>query len=134
VIVDTSAVVAILREEPGYEALATAIETADPCQISAATFLELLIVIGSLHDTELARKTESFLQIAGIVIVDVTEAQARIGQAAYRRFGRGSGHPAKLNFGDCFSYALAIDLDEPLLFKGNDFIHTDVRVALPPTN
>ncbi len=65
-----------------------------------------------------------------ILIEPVTEAQVRIARLAYRRYGKGSGHPARLNFGDCFAYALARDRNEPLLFVGNDFIHTDIKSAL----
>jgi len=73
---------------------------------------------------------DDYLEGAALSVAPVTARQARIARAAYRDFGRGSGHPAKLNFGDCFAYALAIERDEPLLFKGDDFTHTDVRSAL----
>ena len=77
-----------------------------------------------------ADEFDRLIAAAGVSIAPVTADQARIARAAYRDFGRGSGHPAQLNFGDCFAYALAIDRDEPLLYKGNDFSHTDVRNAL----
>lgn len=74
---------------------------------------------------------DDFLGELSVIIAPVTAEQARLAREAYRRFGRGSGHPARLNFGDCFAYALAKVLDDPLLFIGNDFIHTDIRPALP---
>ena len=76
-----------------------------------------------------SRRADQLLDAAGAVIEPVTRAQAWIARAAYRDFGKGSGHPAGLDFGDCFAYALAKDLGEPLLFKGDDFGHTDVEVA-----
>jgi ribonuclease VapC len=75
-------------------------------------------------------KLDRYLVAGQVELADVTESQARIARAAYRNFGRGTGHPAGLNFGDCFAYALAIDRDASLLYKGNDFKHTDVRSAL----
>ena len=77
-----------------------------------------------------SREFDALIERFEVVIEPVTADQARIAREAYRRFGRGSGHPAKLNFGDCFAYALATELDEPLLFVGQDFIHTDVRRVL----
>lgn len=77
------------------------------------------------------RRVDELLAALDIDIVEVSTHQAGIARAAYRDFCRNSGHPAGLNFGDCFSYALAVDRDEPLLFKGDDFVHTDVRVATP---
>ena len=76
------------------------------------------------------RALDQFLLESRIAIASVTPEQARIARMAYRDFGRGSGHPARLNFGDCFAYALAIERNEPLLYKGDDFRHTDVRSAL----
>jgi ribonuclease VapC len=77
----------------------------------------------------ISRRLDDLLAVAGIDLEPVTVAQAHLARAAYRDFGRGSGHPARLNFGDCLAYALAIDRREPLLFKGNDFSHTDVAVG-----
>jgi ribonuclease VapC len=130
VIVDSSAVVAILLDEPDAQAYAAAIESEAKCRLSAATFLELAIVVDNRRQPANARKLDDFLQAAGIVIEPVTERQVRIAREAYRDYGKGSGHAAALNFGDCFAYALARDLSEPLLYKGIDFSRTDVRSAL----
>ena len=86
-------------------------------------------VIDGSGDPIASRRFDDLLNEAGIAIEPVTEAQAKVARAAYRDFGRGSGHPARLNFGDCFAYALAQTTGEPLLFKGDDFVHTDVRSA-----
>src|SRR5207249_6493755 len=99
-------------------------------RISAANFVEAAIVIDGSRDPIASRRFDDLIKEAQLVIESVTEAQARIAREAYRDFGKGSGHPAKLNFGDCFAYALAKDAQEPLLFKGNDFVHTAVSSAL----
>lgn len=128
-IVDTSALLAILRDEPEARPCAEAIERAATRRISAATFLEAALVIDASRDPIASRRLDDLLTAADIVIEPVTEAQARIGREAYRDFGKGSGHPAQLNVGDCFAYALARVTGEPLLFKGSDFAHTDVTPA-----
>ncbi|MFY9698919.1 MAG: type II toxin-antitoxin system VapC family toxin [Rhodoplanes sp.] len=130
-ILDTSAIIAILRDEPGAEAYAVAIERADKRRLSAANFVEAAIVIDGSRDPIASRRFDELLNEAAIIIEPVTETQARIAREAFRDFGKGSGHPAKLNFGDCFAYALARASGEPLLFKGDDFSHTDVAPALP---
>ena len=129
-IVDSSALLAILRAEPEARACARAIEDAPRRRISAANFLETAIVIDGSRDPIASRRFDDLLQAANLAIEPVTEAQARIAREAYRDFGKGSGHPAQLNFGDCFAYALAKATGEPLLFKGNDFRQTDVVSAL----
>lgn len=129
-IIDTSALLAILRGEPAAPACAEAIERAPTRRISAGSFLETAIVIDASGDPVASRRLDEFLQVAQILIEPVTVEQARIGRDAYRDFGKGSGHPAQLNFGDCFAYALAKVNREPLLFKGLDFSHTDIRPAL----
>ena len=129
-IVDTSALLAILRDEPEAEAFARAIEAAHQRRISAANFLEGAIVVDGSHDPIASRRFDDFMRDAQLAIEPVTEAQARIAREAYRDFGRGSGHPARLNFGDCFAYALARAAGEPLLFKGSDFARTDIAPAL----
>ncbi len=130
-IIDTSALLAILRNESDAPAYAAAIQRASSRGLSAVTFVETAAIIDSSRDPVASRGFEDLLQEAHIAIDPVTEAQARIARDAYRDFGRGSGHPAKLNFGDCFAYALAKATGEPLLFKGKDFVHTDVKPALP---
>jgi ribonuclease VapC len=130
-IVDTSAIIAILRDEPGAQSCAEAIEKAEQPRISAANFLEAAVVIDGNRDPVVSRRFDDLIREAGIAIEPVTEAQARIAREAYRDFGKDSGHPARLNYGDCFAYALAKELGLPLLFKGADFVHTDIVSALP---
>ncbi len=130
-IIDTSAVIAILRDEPDAAAYAKAIEAAATRKISAANFLEAAIVIDLSRDPIASRRFDELCEEAQLVIEPVTEAQVRIAREAYRDFGRGSGHLAKLNFGDCFAYALSKVTGEPLLFKGDDFSRTDIKSALP---
>lgn len=132
-IVDTSALLAILRDEPEAPACAMAIERAAVRRMSAANFLEAAIVIDLSRSPIASRRFDDLLNAAGMTIEPVTEEQARLGRAAYRDFGKGSGHPAQLNFGDCFAYALARATGEPLLFKGRDFTHTDVTPAMTTT-
>jgi ribonuclease VapC len=134
VIVDSSALLAILRGEPDAAAFERALAGAVGIRISAGNYLEVAIVVDALRDAVASRLLDAFLEAAGIVIEPVTVEQARLGRAAYRDFGRGSGHPARLNFGDCFAYALASVTGEPLLFKGLDFASTDVRAAIPPSD
>lgn len=129
-IIDTSVIIAILRQEPGARELSEKIEAAESRRISAASFLEAAIVIDSRRDSFASREFDVLFASGDIEICRVDEAQVRIAREAYRDFGKGSGHPAKLNFGDCFAYALAKTTGEPLLFKGRDFSHTDVRAAL----
>ena len=132
-IVDTSALIAILRDEPDASLFAAAIAAASVRRISAANFLEAAIVIDASRDPIASRRLDQVLQESRTLIEPVTEAQARLARDAYRDFGRASGHPARLNFGDCFAYALAKSTAEPLLFKGRDFALTDVASALPGT-
>jgi ribonuclease VapC len=130
VILDTSALIAILRAEPEASACAEAIESAGARRLSAASYVEVGAVIDRAGDAIASRRVDELLALAGIGIEPVTASQAQIAREAYRDFGKGSGHPAGLNFGDCFSYALAKAMGEPLLFKGGDFQHTDVASAL----
>ena len=131
-IVDTSALVAILRYEPERLSLARLLDQAENLRMSAASYLELSILIDSRKDVALSREIEELIERFEIVIEPVTAEQARIARQAYRDYGRGSGHPANLSFGDCFSYALARAKREPILFKGDDFLHTDLRSATQP--
>ena len=130
-IIDTSALIAILRGAPEGASCALAIERTASRRISAANFVEAAIVIDGARDPVASRRFDDVCREAQLIIEPVTEAQARIAREAYRDFGKGSGHPAKLNFGDCFAYALAKVTAEPLLFKGEDLAHTDVTPALP---
>ncbi|MGH8929846.1 MAG: type II toxin-antitoxin system VapC family toxin [Egibacteraceae bacterium] len=129
-IVDTSALVAILRDEPDAEIYARALAAADTPRISAANYLETAIVIDASKDPIASRHVDDLVSAAGLQIEAVTADQAMVARAAYRDFGKGSGHPAQLNFGDCFAYALAKTTEQPLLFKGDDFGHTDVLPAI----
>ena len=133
VIVDSSAVIAILFEEPEERPFISAIYAAARSRISAANFLEAAIVIDSARSPVSSRRLDDLMQRTQLVIEPVTEEQAHIARDAYRDYGKGSGHPARLNFGDCFAYALARTTGEPLLFKGDDFIHTDIAPAIKET-
>ncbi|MHB2020565.1 MAG: type II toxin-antitoxin system VapC family toxin [Candidatus Xenobia bacterium] len=129
-IVDSSALIAILRAEEDAGVFAGAIERATVRRISAATLVETAIVIDSARDPVASRRFDELCQTANLIVEPVTEAQARLARDAYRDYGKGTGHGAQLNFGDCFSYALARATNEPLLFKGTDFSHTDIESAL----
>jgi ribonuclease VapC len=131
VIVDASALAAVLFFEPDAYVYAEAIERAASTRVSAATLLELAIVVDGSGNSGAVTKLEQFLEAATITVEPVTLEHAQIARQAYREYGRGSGHAARLNFGDCFAYALAKASGEPLLFKGQDFARTDVRSALP---
>jgi ribonuclease VapC len=128
-IVETSAFVAMVIAEPGGRELMSLVARTPNTGMSAANLIEASIVIDNRGSESMRRRIDSMRRQLGIHIEPVTAAQAEIARSAYREFGRGSGHAAKLNFGDCFAYALAIDKDEPLLFVGDDFGHTDVRAA-----
>jgi ribonuclease VapC len=130
-IIDTSAIIAILRDEPEAESCARTITDATDRRISAVNFVETAVVIDASRDPIATRLFDDFIAEAKLSIEPVTEIQAKIAREAYRDFGKGSGHPAQLNFGDCFAYALAKLYGEPLLFKGRDFIHTDIVSGLP---
>ena len=129
-IIDTSAIIAILQNEPGAIPCARAIADATIRRVSAVNFVESAVVIDASRDPIATRRFDDFVKEANISIEPVTEIQAQIARGAYRDFGKGSGHPAKLNFGDCFAYALAKESGEPLLFKGREFAHTDIAAAL----
>ena len=126
-ILDTSAVIAILRAEPEAAALASAMTQADHLRMSAANYVEAAAVVDGSRDPVASRALDDLLREAGVAISPVTEEQAKVARDAYRDFGRGSGHAARLNFGDCFAYALARVTGEPLLFKGDDFVHAGFR-------
>lgn len=125
-VIDTSALLAILFDEPERRAFNEAIEAAESRGISAATFVEVSIVIESRFGAEGLHDLDLLLERAGIELVAVDAEQAHVARRAFSRFGKGR-HRAGLNYGDCFAYALATVLGEPLLYKGNDFPETDVK-------
>jgi ribonuclease VapC len=129
-IIDSSAIVAIVRVEIDAETLSEIIEAASAIKISAASYLESSIVIDGYRKPELSARFDQFIEEMKLEIEPVTAEQVRIARQAYRDYGKGSGHRANLNFGDCFSYALARVKREPLLYKGDDFTHTDLRSGL----
>lgn len=129
-IIDTSALVAILRDEPDAARYAEAIAGASERRVSAATHVEIAAVIDGAGDPIASRRLDELFREARIVIEPVTASQAQLARQAYHDFGKGRGNAAKLNFGDCFAYALASERSEPLLFKGDDFARTDVACAL----
>ena len=129
-IVDASAVIAVLKEEADASRFLRALNASgQPNRMSAANYLEAAIVVDANRNPVLSRRLDGLIVQTEIVVEPVDREQAEIARAAYRDFGKGSGHPAGLNFGDCFAYALAHSRREPLLFKGDDFLHTDVAVA-----
>jgi ribonuclease VapC len=133
VIIDPSALIAILNDEPERRAFNEAIEQADTCLLSVASFVEASIVIDSYHGYDGLRDLDLLIASAGFELVPVDAEQAHIARQAFRQFGKGR-HPAALNFGDCFSYALAKATGFPLLFKGNDFAQTDIQAAIASTS
>jgi ribonuclease VapC len=130
-IVDTSALVAILKREPDWAIFAAKLETTTTVAMSSATYCEASIVIDSLKNPSISRALDDLIERSQIEIEPVTANQSRIARQAYRDYGKGSGHKANLNFGDCFSYALAHEKRQPILCKGDDFVHTNLRLAIP---
>lgn len=129
-IVDTSAIVAILRDEPDADRYVQALSRAVDPLISAGTYMETAIVVDANRDPVLSARLDALLAVVDARVEPVTQRHAEIARQAYRDFGKGSGHPAALNFGDCFAYALARATNQPLLFKGEDFTHTDIASEL----
>ena len=130
-VIDTSALVAILQNEPERRAFNEAIEAADVRRMSTASLVEISIVVESRYGSAGLRDLDRFLDQAGIECIPVDVKQAREARRAFSLFGKGR-HPAGLNYGDCFSYALARVLGEPLLFKGDDFAQTDIPLPENP--
>jgi len=128
-VIDTSALVVILRQESGAEGLLGRLTAAGSRRISAASLLETAIVLEGKFGVRGGEQLDLFLARAQIEVEPVTAEHARIARKAWLRYGKGRGHTAALNFGDCFSYALAKSLGEELLYKGADFAHTDVAPA-----
>lgn len=127
-VIDTSALFAMLTDEPDAEAYEAAVEV-DPVRLmSTATFVEAAIVIESRYGESGGRELDLWIHRAGLDLAAVSREQAELARDAYRRYGRGQ-HPAGLNYGDCFSYALAATTGEPLLCKGDDFTRTDIRIV-----
>jgi len=129
VIIDRSAAIAILFDEPEAQALLSQIAVADVCRLSSASLVEIGIVLRRDAAAQRRAAFDEMRRLFSIKIEPVTEEQAYLALDAYDRFGKGTGHPAGLNYGDCFSYALAKQSGESLLFKGNDFTHTDLEAA-----
>lgn len=128
IVVDSSALMAIALREPALTAIEQILRPLEDPLVSAATWLETSIVVDGRREPSLSRRWDDLSQQLQLLVVDVTERQARIARDAYRDFGKGSGHPAGLNFGDCFAYALAKERRLPLLAVGGDFRHTDITV------
>lgn len=129
-IVDTSALVAILKGESDVEVYIDALDRSSSTRITAPNYLECKIVMSLVPDPVLHRSLDQLLMEAEIQVTEFTEKLAVIAHRAYLDFGKGTGHPAQLNYGDCMSYALAAQSNEPLLWKGDDFTHTGIRSAL----
>ena len=130
-VIDTSAFLAILQDESDRRSFTEAIGAAVVRRTSAATLLEASMVLQSRYGAEGIQRLDMLLESAGIEVVAVDLVQARVARRAFVDFGKGR-HPAGLNYGDCFAYALARQLGEPLLCKGNDFGRTDLDLVLPP--
>ncbi len=128
-IVDTSAIVAILRDKPDADRYGAALAQAAQPVMSVGTYIETAIIVDANRDPVLSGRLDDLVAVARIRVEPVTHRHAEIARQAYRDFGRGSGHPAGLNFGDCFAYALSRASSQPLLYKGQDFIHTDIEGA-----
>lgn len=129
-IVDSSVLVEIALNEPEADRLSSVLLADASPRISAANLLETWMVIDRREIPEAGPVLDDTIRRAALMVEPVTEAQVAIARDAWRRYGRGSGHPARLNYGDCFAYALARERNEPLLFIGNDFAQTDVTSAL----
>ena len=128
-VVDTSALIAIMGDEPERRRFNQLIESSPATYISAASLLEARIVLFARSGGSAVLALDAFLLKSGMTVTEVSPQIAEVAFDAYRRYGKGSGHRAGLNYGDCFAYALARHLDLPLLFKGDDFLHTDIRSA-----
>ncbi len=128
-VVDSSAIIAILKQEPDAQRFALALAYAPDRWMSAVSLVEAALVIEGRFGGRGARELDTLIARSRIQFVAFDGEQAALAREAFRRFGRGR-HPAGLNFGDCLAYALAKHLDEPLLFKGDDFAKTDVVPAL----
>ena len=127
VVVDSSAILSILFAEPDSDEILIAINN-NECAISAGNYLETAIVVDSIKDPIVTRKFDALIKASGLEIISVDQKQVEVARAAYRDYGKGTGHRAKLNFGDVFAYALAATTRRKLLCKGDDFHHTDITI------
>lgn len=128
-VIDSSAILAIIYAEPEAQTFLHLINQSDRYLLSSPGYVELSIVLGTRHSEKGVENLDRLLESLSVTIVPFTPAQARLATEAFLKFGKGR-HPAKLNMGDCFSYALAKDMEQPLLFKGNDFGQTDIDKAI----
>ena len=131
IVVDSSAIIAFLRNEPEAEAIEEHLESAPELQISSFNELECRVVLLRRFGERAVLELELLLARTGMVVAAFDSVQSELAYQAYRRYGKGGGHPAQLNLGDCAAYALASSLGAPLLFKGQDFVHTDIEPVLP---
>ena len=129
-IVDSSAMVSVIKREPDWREFAGAMNSAKNLSMSAGSYLETAVVVDGLRSPAQSGRLDELIEEMEMVIEPVPAEQARIARQAYRDYGKGSGHPANLNFGDCFSYALAREKRDPILFMGEDFSQTDLRRAV----
>lgn len=129
-VIDSSAAIAFLRREPEADAIGIALRAAGSTSMSAVNALECRIVLSFRFGVEAVSDFERFLQMAPVEVAIFGSDQSNLAFEAYRRYGKGSGHPARLNLADCAAYALAKSRGEPLLFKGDDFQRTDIESAL----
>jgi ribonuclease VapC len=132
IVVDTSVLIAILKDEQDAPELIERLGEASKRYVSAGSMLECGIVVAAKYGSVGLIELQNLHHSLQMETVPFDADQARVGYQAFSRFGRGSKHPARLNFGDCFAYALASTRNLPLLFKGDDFLHTDIRPALTP--
>ena len=128
-VLETSAVIAMMQQEDGFETLFEKMAIAKCRCISAASYFESSMVLIGKRGDDAGRELDAFLAEAIVEMISVSGMQARIARDAFLRYGKGRGNPAQLNFGDCLSYALAKQKSEPLLFVGHDFSHTDILIA-----
>ncbi len=128
-VIDSSAIIAILFDEPEAAAFLSRLAAVDVCRLSAASLVEVGLVLRRQGTSGQRLALDEMLRLFAIRIEPVTEQHAHQAIEAYDRFGKGTGHPAGLNYGDCFSYALAKQVGEPILFKGDDFSRTDLEAA-----
>ena len=131
-VTDTSAIIAVLNDEPDALQFKQAFHEADSVLVSFATLFETACVAASQRFVDGSKRLEALVDLLDMTPVVFDDTQLRQASDAYALYGRASGHPANLNMGDCFAYALAKSRNLPLLFKGDDFIHTDIRPALKP--